>query len=149
MVGPSTRPPLVSLWSASALLAAAVSALPAVAPGCGGGEPSVLSTGTGTGQGGGSAAGCAAPLTKCAGKCVVADLDPENCGGCGVACEAGEVCSAGKCGVECLGGTTKCGKQCVSTDLDPQNCGGCNSACGVGQVCSGGQCGIECLGGTT
>ncbi|MBI4704358.1 MAG: hypothetical protein HY744_24910, partial [Deltaproteobacteria bacterium] len=60
-----------------------------------------------------------------------------------------EVCSAGKCGLVCLGGTAKCSGKCVDTQLDPTNCGGCGNACGPGQICASGVCALVCAGGTT
>ena len=75
--------------------------------------------------------------------------DPGNCGGCGVTCPAGQVCSSGQCGLQCSGGSTKCGNACVNTQNDPGNCGACGVTCPAGQVCSSGQCGLVCAGGTT
>ena len=74
---------------------------------------------------------------------------PANCGACANACTAGQVCSGGKCGLLCAGGTTKCGTACVSLNTDPANCGTCSNACPSGQVCSAGKCGVSCAGGTT
>ncbi|MEO8875831.1 MAG: hypothetical protein ABI461_09610, partial [Polyangiaceae bacterium] len=47
----------------------------------------------------------------CNGACIAEDQ--KNCGGCGVSCEAAQVCSDGKCGSQCNGGTTQCGSNCV------------------------------------
>jgi hypothetical protein len=58
---------------------------------------------------------CPAGQRACNGTCAEVALDPSNCGGCGVACAAGEACSAGAC-----------------TD--------CASACGDGQTCRDGVC---------
>jgi Stigma-specific protein, Stig1 len=46
---------------------------------------------------------CADGTTKCGGACVDTKVDLANCGGCGVACASGEVCSAGNCQSECAG----------------------------------------------
>ncbi|MBI4702949.1 MAG: hypothetical protein HY744_17675, partial [Deltaproteobacteria bacterium] len=74
--------------------------------------------------------------------------DPANCGGCGVACPQGQVCSAGQCSLVCTGGSTKCGGKCVDVQTDPANCGGCGAACAPAQICAAGQCALVCVGGT-
>ncbi|MBI4706063.1 MAG: hypothetical protein HY744_33635 [Deltaproteobacteria bacterium] len=78
--------------------------------------------------------------TKCGSKCIDAQNDPANCGGCGTACPQGQICAAGQCALQCFGGTTKCGNACVDTKIDPKNCGGCGNACGVSQSCADGKC---------
>ena len=55
-----------------------------------------------------------------------------------------EVCSAGVCGLSCVGGTTDCGGLCVDTDNDPAHCGGCDNACGDGEGVLGGTCETTC-----
>jgi hypothetical protein len=64
--------------------------------------------------------------------------DPNNCGGCGIQCGAGEICSEGVCA--CPAGQTACGDSCVDLESDPDNCGACGVSCGDGQFCSGGSC---------
>ncbi len=119
-------------------LALALSAL-LLSAGCGGGAaPS---------QDG--AVGCGSGITLCGAECVDTDHDPAHCGACGNACAAGQVCSAGACGLTCGGGTTDCSGACVDTDHDPAHCGACDNACATGEVCSAGTCGVACLGGTT
>jgi hypothetical protein len=44
---------------------------------------------------------CAAAETDCNGTCADTQSDPANCGGCGVACAAGEACTGGICQVPC------------------------------------------------
>lgn len=95
-----------------------------------------------------TAGSCQPPLELCDGACVDTRYDPTHCGGCGLACGAGEVCSVGQCGGECIGGTTQCGDRCVDIMLDPAHCGGCDQACDPGEVCSAGSCGTDCQGGT-
>ncbi len=87
--------------------------------------------------------------TLCDGGCVDTDFDLFHCGDCGVACGEDEVCSAGQCGLTCVGGTTLCDGGCVDTDFDLFHCGDCGVACGEDEVCSAGQCGLTCVGGTT
>jgi hypothetical protein len=67
--------------------------------------------------------------------------DPNNCGACGNACQAGQVCTGGVCG--CGPGQTLCGGTCVNTLNDPLNCGACGTSCGAG-VCDGGVCTLTC-----
>jgi len=89
--------------------------------------------------------------TSCGGACVDTSVDPTNCGTCGTACNvaAGEVCSQGRCGLDCAGGTTKCGTMCANTATDNDNCGTCGNTCGAGTACSGGHCATTCVGGET
>ena len=93
--------------------------------------------------------GCPSGTTDCDGTCAVTDSDPANCGTCGHACEANQVCRDGDCASICLGGTTECDGACVDTRFDPSHCGNCATTCGTGEVCSPGGCAVECLGGTT
>lgn len=46
----------------------------------------------------GSSCVCVAGTTECGDACVDTDSDASHCGGCGRACEVGEVCSDGGCG---------------------------------------------------
>src|SRR5690606_33440882 len=66
------------------------------------------------------------------------------------ACDDGEVCSGGSCGLSCGGDTpTLCGSSCVDIQTDRGHCGACDNACDDGEVCSGGSCGPSCGGGTS
>src|SRR5690606_36474091 len=65
---------------------------------------------------------------------------PENCGGCGITCDAGQVCSEGVCTARCSNGLTQCGQGCIDTDADWYNCGGCGVRCQSGQACLAGLC---------
>ena len=74
--------------------------------------------------------------------------DNANCGACGNACGAGQVCSGGICTLTC-GALTKCtpstaAPYCANTTTDNANCGTCGNACAAGQVCSGGACTLTC-----
>ncbi|WP_169791297.1 hypothetical protein [Sandaracinus amylolyticus] len=67
--------------------------------------------------------------------------DFANCGACGNACSAGEVCSASRCTAGgCPTGTTECGGSCVDTDTSATHCGACGNACGAGSSCVAGEC---------
>ncbi len=69
--------------------------------------------------------------------CVGPDFDPENCGGCGVACADPHFCIDGVC--RCP--VDQCGATCVDTASDPLNCGACGVACGPGApACRAGVC---------
>ncbi|MSP26299.1 MAG: hypothetical protein EXR75_14315 [Myxococcales bacterium] len=86
--------------------------------------------------------------------CIETSANPSHCGACNAPCATGEVCQAGACATECVGGTTKCqvgdaAPVCVDTALDPSHCGDCTTACAAGQVCQAGACVTECVGGTT
>ena len=95
----------------------------------------------------GSSGGCG--LATCGGVCTDTRFDPTNCGGCGTACAAGQVCSQGSCAAACGAGTITCGALCVDSMVDANNCGGCGAKCPAGEVCSNGACGSSCTGGTT
>ena len=75
----------------------------------------------------------------------------ENCGGCGKACTASEVCLNGSCSSNC-GALTNCSGSCVNAATDPQHCGNCSTVCASGQICQAGSCacgpGLASCGGT-
>lgn len=121
-------------------------------PGGAAGAPSGAAGALGT-EGGGGAAGsssaCAPGQEECAGECVTLGNNPDHCGSCGNACDADQVCSGGKCRLDCVGGTTACDRSCVDTDLDPENCGACGEVCDAGLACSRGSCEASCAAGLT
>jgi hypothetical protein len=76
--------------------------------------------------------------TLCGGACV--DLTAEaNCGSCGNACLASEVCTNGAC-VTC---STLCGGACADLANDNLNCGSCGNACPPGESCGSGSCSCQ------
>ena len=91
--------------------------------------------------------GCGA-LMECGGACTDTRYDPANCGACGTACSAGEVCNVGTCASGCGVGTERCSDRCVDTQVDARNCGACGVSCGSGEVCNAGSCELNCAGGT-
>lgn len=78
--------------------------------------------------------------------------DPKNCGACGHACTADQICIEGKC--ICDPDQTRCGTTCADLQTDPLNCGACGNACpgltgnginGHGNpVCVLGRCDYQC-----
>jgi hypothetical protein len=90
---------------------------------------------------------CPAGLSACNGACVHVATDPANCGTCGNACPAGNVCANGQCALSCPAGLTNCSGSCVNTASDNTSCGACGQACGAGKVCSAGSCQLTCGGG--
>ncbi|HUB09492.1 MAG TPA: hypothetical protein VMB50_20985, partial [Myxococcales bacterium] len=91
----------------------------------------------------------------CGSTCSDSLWDQSNCGGCGIACGAGQQCLYGDCAPAIACGSANpgevclvssgvegicCGSSCVDFNGDAQNCGGCGAACPVGASCFGGFC---------
>jgi hypothetical protein len=101
------------------------------------------------------AAPCEQGEAWCKGRCVETASDPANCGGCGAACGAFEVCFRGVCKIECAEGETKCGggdlgaEYCADLLTDPANCGRCTASCGGAGYCVHGVCRAQCTDGMT
>lgn len=66
--------------------------------------------------------------------CINTLVDSNNCGGCGVACGAGETCSVG----HCVAGTGDAGLRDGGRDAAAP--GNCHPACASGMMCCGTQC---------
>lgn len=96
--------------------------------------------GTAGAGGGGGTAGCPPYHALCGGQCTYTGNDPKNCGGCGVACPAGQVCSAGGCSTDCMPGLDACSGSCVDTQTSNDHCGACGTKCGAGTGCVNGSC---------
>ncbi|MFO0560623.1 MAG: MXAN_6577-like cysteine-rich protein [Polyangiales bacterium] len=92
---------------------------------------------------------CGAGQILCSGQCVSTQSDRANCGACGMACPAGQICAMGACATSCPMGQTECSGQCVNTQSDRANCGMCGTACPSGQVCNAGMCATSCPVGQT
>lgn len=78
--------------------------------------------------------------TVCDDACVDTQVSLSHCGGCGIACGGGQVCSAGSC--ECPTGQNFCDPSCTDLASDVTNCGACGTQCSTGQLCNAGNC--EC-----
>jgi hypothetical protein len=106
---------------------------------------------------------CSNDETCCLFGCADLLIDRDNCGACGKACAAGEVCAGGHCicidtGTCCPRGTAQCPSDssgccadhadhaCCSDGCqfirgaDRNNCGGCGVTCPRGQPCIDGVC---------
>jgi hypothetical protein len=94
--------------------------------------------------------------------CVDESADPNNCGGCGTVCAAGQLCSNGACATSCQVGLVECNGRCVDPLSNGDYCGasaGCGAdggssgtSCPSGQVCTTGSngtgfCATTCAGG--
>ena len=84
-----------------------------------GGEPAT---------GGATAIVCLATETKCNGACVDLTSDTANCGECGSACTATQVCSGGQC-VCPPENPDACGPRCVNLQSTTTDCGQCYQGC--------------------
>jgi hypothetical protein len=86
----------------------------------------------------------------CGAGCSNLQTDSANCGACGHACAAGNVCLNGVCSpsVDCQRASDSsacrlpsgvqgecCGGSCVDIETDSENCTGCHLACPMGSTC--------------
>ncbi|MBK6534566.1 MAG: VCBS repeat-containing protein [Deltaproteobacteria bacterium] len=63
-----------------------------------------------------------------------------NCGACGRACAAGQVCTMGACMLSCAAPTTLCTDTCANLTNDRAHCGSCTTACRADETCAAGRC---------
>ena len=104
---------------------------------------------------------CPAGQSTCGGgdagapSCVNLQTDNYNCGTCGDACTAGQLCTSGACALSCPPSLTQCGggdagaPYCANLQTENVNCGACGNACKPGEVCSTGACAVTCKTGLT
>ncbi|MBI2395651.1 MAG: hypothetical protein HYV09_39160 [Deltaproteobacteria bacterium] len=130
---------------------ALVALLFAFGVGCGGSSTTLPAEGVDAGGDGGGG-GCPSAQTLCGGSCTNTKFDPANCGACGTACGAGEVCVAGACAGSsaCTAPLALCGTACVDPRTDENNCGKCGVKCVDGEMCAGDKgCVTSCPGALT
>ncbi|MBO6938091.1 MAG: hypothetical protein JJ863_24190 [Deltaproteobacteria bacterium] len=127
------------------LLGVMLSAL-AFGVGCGDDDADTTDTDMTVPPGTDGGGGCSGGTTACGGTCVDTRFDPANCGGCGMACGAGDVCLSGTCTPQgmCTGALVDCSGTCVDPRNDPMNCGSCGTSCASGEVCNVGTCSSAC-----
>jgi len=143
--------------------------------GCSSGTCAARCGNSGGSTGGNCGADCSmCPGTvSCGGACTDTQVDLGNCGGCGIACDSGQACTAGACvpicagggvckpdgycGTACPAGSALCGAAasstatatCIDLETDPRNCGACGNACAAGQGCNQGSCAASCFQGNS
>ncbi len=72
-----------------------------------------------------------------------------HCGGCGMACAAGQLCRSSACASSCTAGQTLCDGACVDTQTNASHCGACGTSCVTGLSCVAGGCALVCPAGQT
>jgi len=75
--------------------------------------------------------------------CVDTERDPNHCGGCDQACDAGLSCIGGSCMNPCSDGEIACNGTCVDLNTSDNNCGECSHRCGPGSTCEAGVCACD------
>jgi hypothetical protein len=76
----------------------------------------------------------------CGNQCINTGVDHDNCGSCGHACGASQVCVSSGCADSCPASLEACGGTCVDSTSDNNNCGSCGHACGTGMGCVDSAC---------
>src|SRR5262245_39532024 len=95
---------------------------------------------------GGQQMNCPAGQRGCAGACIDVLANPTNCGACGKACSADQICDQGACKAKaqgCSAGLLACGGGCIDPLTSANHCGGCDHPCGADKVCSAGACACQ------
>ncbi len=143
-------PPVQQVGGAGGTTSTATGGVPATTTSSSRGGSTAATGGAPSATGGATA--CAATQTKCPSGCVDTTSDHDNCGSCGTACGATQVCNSGVCGCPLNAaqdaGTdagpatlwTQCGSQCVDELSSNTNCGVCYNVCAP-KRCISGQCG--------
>jgi hypothetical protein len=102
-----------------------------------------------------TAGACPVGQVLCSNTCVNEQTDPNNCGGCGVACSTNNgtpACQFGLCAIQtCNAGFQDCDHNSadgceVNTKTDPNNCGGCGAVCSTNNgtpACQFGACAVQ------
>ncbi|HTR51519.1 MAG TPA: hypothetical protein VMJ10_12475 [Kofleriaceae bacterium] len=93
---------------------------------------------------GGGADKCKVGETSCGGTCVDLLSSNSDCGACGSACSAAQVCGNGTCADNCPVNQTNCDGTCADLSSDANNCSACGSACATGDTCAFGACQPPC-----
>lgn len=86
------------------------------------------------------AVACPSDRRVCGADCYDIMMDPDNCGDCGVSCNAGLTCQMGHCTMKCFIGEVSCFDGCHNLSYDSQNCGTCGNSCPVGLACNQSVC---------
>lgn len=125
--------------SANGILRGLAALVVAVSPACGGSASSTSSgssttAATGGAGGTGGSMSCTPPEEACAAGCTDTSKDAANCGSCGHACKASQVCKAGAC-VTPIGGDCTSNADCTE---------GQGASCDRSQGASSGSCTAEC-----
>ncbi|MEM9074209.1 MAG: MXAN_6577-like cysteine-rich protein, partial [Myxococcota bacterium] len=90
-----------------------------------------------------SSTGCEGSETRCGAACVDVTTDRNHCGGCGMACAAGDVCTLGVCEA-CSDDLVECAGVCRDLQTDSEHCGACGVVCAAGSACVAGTCETPC-----
>ncbi|MCA9695396.1 MAG: LamG-like jellyroll fold domain-containing protein [Nannocystaceae bacterium] len=87
---------------------------------------------------------CPPGQEDCGQGCVDVAVEPDHCGGCGIACVGSESCVDGACALECPTGAVNCFGTCQYLDYDQWNCGACGHICSDDEICYSGMCRYNC-----
>jgi hypothetical protein len=104
-----------------------------------GGSGGNAGTGIG-GVGGGDGGPCPSGEQICGQLCIDPEVDHENCGSCGHACEGNQACENGVCVTSCEPGQIACDDGCFDPSSNNTHCGSCDNPCNGGSSCQAGAC---------